>query len=484
MKRKENLKIKRFRDKKVLLIILIAFLLGICLINFQKHKKVVEPESTPELTDYEKIRQEIFKITEKENLTNEDISRINELTNLLAQEHHSPPTAVIEQGSGVEPASYIIFKDDEGIVYAKNGSTGAIDFKSTNASYVIQSAIDALTNGGKIFIKAGTYTLNSQITVNANIAIIGEGYSSVFQWNLTDATDAITTGGDYGVIKGIRIVGNAMTTGSAIKIKHRYWKILNNYFETWTTIADHGAVMVDAATATPAYLLVDGNTFTHVHDGVSYIWSGKEMNYVTVSNNLFVDVQDGIESGSDWTIIGNVLYVDDGSIPGGPEQAIVLGYNRNIVKGNIIIGTSTTRWVDGIQITYAANNIVEGNIIVYATDGIDLTNSANYNNQVFNNQLISCTTAIRRTTGNFIKNNVGFITENSGTATIANNGYIAHGLASTPTKILLTANSTEPRIIQAIFQNSTHFKVGFWNASASPPSPITVAEPIFWYAEV
>jgi hypothetical protein len=66
---------------------------------------------------------------------------------------------------------------------------------------------------------------------------------------------------------------------------------------------------------------------------------------------------------------------------------------------------------------------------------------------------------------------------------VANNDYIAHGLSSTPTKILLTANSTEPRILQVIFQNSTHFQVGFWNASSFPPTPITVPEPIYWYAE-
>jgi parallel beta-helix repeat protein len=91
------------------------------------------------------------------------------------QEHHSPPSVVVEPGSAVETASYIIFKDEEGIVYAKNGLTGEIDFSRTDASTVIQAAINALTNGGKIFVKAGTYECGSPIILKSNIAIVGEG---------------------------------------------------------------------------------------------------------------------------------------------------------------------------------------------------------------------------------------------------------------------------------------------------------------------
>ena len=50
--------------------------------------------------------------------------------------------------TGNLPFSYIIFRDEYGIVYAKNGYTGKIEFFDTNASKVIQNAINALAGGG------------------------------------------------------------------------------------------------------------------------------------------------------------------------------------------------------------------------------------------------------------------------------------------------------------------------------------------------
>jgi len=56
------------------------------------------------------------------------------------EEHHSPPSVVIEPGSAVEAASYIIFHDDEGFVYAKSGDTGEIVNSDTDAATVINWA--------------------------------------------------------------------------------------------------------------------------------------------------------------------------------------------------------------------------------------------------------------------------------------------------------------------------------------------------------
>jgi len=52
-------------------------------------------------------------------------------------------------------ASYIIFIDGS-TYYAKNGTTGQIDYSGTNFTTITQSVIDALgTDGGKVFIKQG-----------------------------------------------------------------------------------------------------------------------------------------------------------------------------------------------------------------------------------------------------------------------------------------------------------------------------------------
>jgi len=74
--------------------------------------------------------------------------------------------------------TYVIFKDDS-TIYARNGITGVIDWSSTDASAVINACIGNLTNGGKIFIKAGNYSLTTPITVEDNILIEGEGESTL-----------------------------------------------------------------------------------------------------------------------------------------------------------------------------------------------------------------------------------------------------------------------------------------------------------------
>ena len=75
--------------------------------------------------------------------------------------------------SPAEESGYIIYQDG-GTIYAKNGQTGNIDYSGTDTAAVIQSAIDALTNGGSIFIKAGTYSITSEISLKDNIKICGD----------------------------------------------------------------------------------------------------------------------------------------------------------------------------------------------------------------------------------------------------------------------------------------------------------------------
>jgi len=105
-------------------------------------------------------------------------TKITQPGSMESKEHHSPPPVVIEAGSGVETASYIIFHDDEGFIYAKNGLTGELELQDTDATTVIQSAINALTNGGTVFIrKASTpYSLTTLPIVidNEHIRITGD----------------------------------------------------------------------------------------------------------------------------------------------------------------------------------------------------------------------------------------------------------------------------------------------------------------------
>jgi len=77
------------------------------------------------------------------------------------------------------PASYVVWKDGT-TYYAECLLKDGTDYSGTDASTIIQDAIDALgTVGGKIFIRRGQYALTKIVTVPSKIIIEGEGRSYI-----------------------------------------------------------------------------------------------------------------------------------------------------------------------------------------------------------------------------------------------------------------------------------------------------------------
>jgi len=103
---------------------------------------------------------------------------------LLKNDINNTRTEINEKIENLALGSYIIYQEN-GVIYAKNGKTGAIEFSGTDAATVIQQAINALSavGGGKIFIKAGRYSLIKSINLNntSNIWLVGEGNSTVIK---------------------------------------------------------------------------------------------------------------------------------------------------------------------------------------------------------------------------------------------------------------------------------------------------------------
>jgi len=92
----------------------------------------------------------------------------------------------IRHKPAIEP-SYVILTED-GIVKAKNGMTGRIEFSHTDASRVLQYAIDSLPDDGSIFVKRGEYPLSKKVVLKDNITIIGEGLATRFKKLTNEAT--------------------------------------------------------------------------------------------------------------------------------------------------------------------------------------------------------------------------------------------------------------------------------------------------------
>jgi len=117
------------------------------------------------------------------------------------------PPSYWSKVSPQQPASYIIYKDDLGYVCAKNGETGKIDYRDTDAATVIQAAIDALSEGGKILLKQGIYNISSDIDFSvSNLTIEGESFGSVILKKIGDVSFAnISKGVEKVVIRNLVI---------------------------------------------------------------------------------------------------------------------------------------------------------------------------------------------------------------------------------------------------------------------------------------
>lgn len=86
----------------------------------------------------------------------------------------SVPQTHLEWGSLEASASYIVFKNGS-TYYMRNGTTGAVDWSSSNASAVINNAIgNASSVKGNVFIKSSTYNLTGSIVHKSNVGVYME----------------------------------------------------------------------------------------------------------------------------------------------------------------------------------------------------------------------------------------------------------------------------------------------------------------------
>jgi hypothetical protein len=74
------------------------------------------------------------------------------------------------------PASYVVYIEGT-TVKAQNGHTGNVDYSGSDAKTVIQNVLNALTAGGVIFFKPGTYTMTGQLskTSGSPVYLFGSG---------------------------------------------------------------------------------------------------------------------------------------------------------------------------------------------------------------------------------------------------------------------------------------------------------------------
>jgi hypothetical protein len=120
-------------------------------------------------------------------------------------------TTIIENGAMVQSYSYIIFQDGSNI-FAKNGITGAVDYSSTNASYVFNTVIQSLEdNGGSILLKSGKYYLPKSIYLLARD-------SPTPKLACSGITISGESNGETSYVDATTLIADTGLTGSVIQI--------------------------------------------------------------------------------------------------------------------------------------------------------------------------------------------------------------------------------------------------------------------------
>lgn len=114
-------------------------------------------------------------------------------------------------GTILATASYVI--SHQKIFYAQNGDTGQIDYSGTDPTTVIQSAINALAEGGLVFVRRGIYPLTGSIVLGQGIHLLGEqgavlkvadgSQSSLNPFNILEVK------GDNVTIENVELDGNS-----------------------------------------------------------------------------------------------------------------------------------------------------------------------------------------------------------------------------------------------------------------------------------
>jgi len=459
------------------------------------------------------------------------ISKIGSFKDLIesSEEHHSPPSVVIEPGSGVETASYIIFKDDEGFVYAKNGDSGEIEFSGTDAGEVINWALGKLSsvipyNRGTIFLKQGNYSIDAPLIVPSFVTLEGEGWGTLLR--LADGADCAVIENDdqtsHGTvevwIKNLRIDGNYAAQTSYIGTHGIEWDNSNcdNY---WHTNYDVGFtlhvrnVLIEGCKNASLYASNHGATGHFYHDWAEFRVRDSQKYGIflkTVSDSKFrggyigaggtaaLYMQYGASNQFTDNYFGggqNNIYIDAGNnhlfqlnrIDHSTQHNIYLkGVARYIdFIGNRISDTdySTGNTYSGIYLGGFSHNItIEDNTFVRGNPKYCVEEAGSTSNNLIqaNNFMNYGTTGVQPRSGSnsIIRYNKGYMTENSGTATIPEGSSsipVNHGLTDIPSIVTVTPNRDTRFWVTDKNENSFTINI---------PSSITGGVSFDWYAEV
>lgn len=396
----------------------------------------------------------------------------------------------------------IVYSPATRVVAPINSDTKADYYTDGTADNVeIQAAIDVVSSlgGGKVYIKAGTYSISSTINVPANLTVEGDGY--VTNLVLASAGSIMTfPDGDsnghrlFSAIKNIRFYGSSLASSVGIDCGDygQEFGIYNCWFHTFNNTSticvktttnkkfqiigcffggSQNKIRTGISLSATGDVQIVGNNFHEFASGISGITEKTQItgnvfysgdSFVSDTVAIFLGTTTGLQIAN---IVGNTISDCDYGIKCGQTSNtggmnIVGNFFRNIEKNAIYVrgayhtimgnyfqeiavsGTGNDSHgivlADGAQFVKSiANNIY--NTHSNMGYGIALLDTSSGANSIHANTITGAVTGrIRLGTAllNIVRDNIGYLTEASGTASVANGataGTVTHGLSATPT---------------------------------------------------
>ena len=259
------------------------------------------------------------------------------------------------------------------LIVAQDGSG---DFDS------IQEALDSIS-GGTIFVKEGTYTLTSTLTLGANDILVGAGFGTKII--TTSDITMITASGVRSGIYNLRLVGNSTgssqvginVSGNEVIIRDCWILNMgndsiihsgNNGLITGCFIQDAEGRCIDAS---GDYLKISDNYIDDATD--SGILMTGCLGSQIIGNQILNHGEAGVEliSSTQVSIVGNYIFSNGDNNTNGDGIEVRNGSNDCCISGN----SSHTNDGYGIDVQAGANNtIIIGNSILNNEDGAVLDN--------------------------------------------------------------------------------------------------------------
>ncbi len=341
----------------------------------------------------------------------------------------------------------------------------------------IQAAIDAAaTKGGIVHLSEGSFVTAAAIAMKTSVVLKGVSKSYIPTATLgtyilpaSDVKGVTVAAGVYSYgIRNLTINGNNLS-GRGIEVIGAGASVLQNIgiiqtnaeglylastWDTWIAnisveFTKHDGVFVAGTTnVLMEFVTAWGNAFHQIHVNADHrnlrLFSCRAGRFAENSGTNGICLQDT----SDVTIDSAEIYLNN-------QNGILLsGAQRCKVVNCLIKDNDQTGGYDGIQLAASAtpvnstDNLIVGNTILSTGDtkhtyGIREADSNQDNNRILHNYISGVDTApiLHQGAGTLVKDNIGYVTENSGTATIANGQTsvtITHGLATTPTRVHVT----------------------------------------------